>query len=188
MPRSAAPAPADARRVSLSWLQHAEAATVDDDHRLRLSDGDEEGINGRVADLRLREADLARVAADVGRRSFARSPLSGAPSNNRAPVLSRTNPSVSDSSCSSPRTTSISPTSRTPSPPPPRTLTRSSSSPLKLYHHAPVARRLLLPDGRCGEPPRSRRLGAVSWRAIRTAVGEDLIDDLALFLELHEGE
>ena len=188
MPRSAAPAPADARRVSLSWLQHAEAATVDDDHRLRLSDGDEEGINGRVADLRLREADLARPgdAADVGRRSFARSPLSGAPSNNRAPVLSRTNPSVSDRS--SPRTTSISPTSRTPSPPPPRTLTRSSSSPLKLFDHAPVARRLLLPDGRCGEPPRSRRLGAVRWRAIRTAVGEDLIDDLALFLELHEGE
>ena len=185
MPRSAAPAPADARRVSLSWLQHAEAATVDDDHRLRLGDGDEDGINGRVADLRLREADLARVAADVGRRSFARSPLSGAPSNNRAPVLSRTNPSGSDRS--SPRTTSISPTSRTPSPPP-RTLTRSSSSPLKLFDHAPVARRLLLPDGRCGEPPRSRRLGAVSWRAIRTAVGEDLIDDLALFLELHEGK
>ena len=186
MPRSAAPAPADARRVGLSWLQHAEAATVDDDDWLRL-DGDEDGINGRVADLRLREADLAPVAADVGRRSFARSPLSGAPSNNRAPVLSRTNPSVSDRS--SPRTTSISPTSRTPSPPPPRTLTRSSSSPLKLIDdHARVARRLLLPDGRCGEPPRSRRLGAVRWRAIRTAVGEDLIDDLALFLELHEGE
>ena len=168
--------------MSLSWLQHAEAATVDDDHRLRLSDGDEEGINGRVADLRLREADLAGVAADVGRRSFARSPLSGAPSNNRAPVLSRTNPSVSDRS--SPRTTSISPTSRTPSPPPPRTLTRSSSSPLKLFGHAPVARRLLLPDVDVGARTFFHQPDAVGARA--HARVDDLIDDLALFLELHE--
>ena len=124
---ASAPTVADSpRRASFSWLQHAEASVIDDDW-LRLGDEDDDDINCslgatlQLADLRLnasprkprlREADLTRVAADVGRRSFARSP--------KAPMLSRTNTSMSDSSCSSPRTTSISASSRTPSPPPAR--------------------------------------------------------------------
>ena len=215
-----APAPSDSpRRASFSWLQHAETTILDDDW-LRLGDEDDDDINCslgatlQLADLRLnasprrprlREADLSRVAADVGRRSFARPAKSG------APMLSRTNTSASDSSCSSPRTTSISASSRTPSPPPMRTLKRSSSwsagtalppmpararsfsqvtppraaapprihallhSPLKLSdHHSPVARRLLLPDM------------PVVVGARAHACVDDLIDDLALFLELHE--
>ena len=177
---ASAPTHADSpRRASFSWLQHAEASVIDDDW-LRLGDEDDDDINCslgatlQLADFRhnasprrprLREADLTRVAADVGRRSFARPAKSG------APMLSRTNTSASDSSCSSPRTTSI---SRTPSPPPPRTLTRSSSSPLKLFGHAPVARRLLLPD-----------MPVVVGARAHARV-DDLIDDLALFLELHE--
>ena len=136
-PSLAASAPhADSpRRASFSWLQHAETAILDDEW-LRLGDEDDDNINCslgatlQLADVRLnasprrprlREADLTRVAADVGRRSFARPAKSG------APMLSRTNTSVSDSSCSSPRTTSISASSRTPSPPPMRALKRSSS-------------------------------------------------------------
>ena len=225
----AASAPADAespRRASFSWLQHAEASVIDDDW-LRLGDEDDDDINCslgatlQLADFRhnasprkprLREADLTRVAADVGRRSFAR------PAKFGAPMLSRTNTSVSDSSCSSPRTTSI---SRTPSPQPPRKLKRSSSwsagtalppmpararsfsqvtppraaapprihallhSPLKLSdHHSPVARRLLLPDVDVGARTFFHQPDAVGARA--HARVDDLIDDLALFLELHE--
>lgn len=226
----AASAPTDAdspRRASFSWLQHAETAILDDDW-LRLGDEDDDDINCslgatlQLADFRLnasprrprlREADLTRVAADVGRRSFARSP--------KPPMLSRTNTSVSSSDCSSPRTTSISDSSRTPSPPPPRTLKRSSSwsagtalppmpararsfsqvtppraaapprihallhSPLKLSdHHSPVARRLLLPDVDVGARTFFHQPDAVGARA--HARVDDLIDDLALFLELHE--
>ena len=130
----AASAPTDAdspRRASFSWLQHAETAILDDDW-LRSRRGRRRHQLQPRRDLAARrfspqcqpaaaaprEADLTRVAADVGRRSFARPPK---------PPCSRTNTSVSSSDCSSPRTTSISDSSRTPSPPPPRTLKRSSS-------------------------------------------------------------
>ena len=91
---ASAPTVADSpRRASFSWLQHAEASVIDDDW-LRLGDEDDDdincslGTNLQLADFRLnasprqprlREADLTRVAADVGRRSFARPAKSGAP-------------------------------------------------------------------------------------------------------------